>query len=90
MFTSTNCNYAVCVALPLAFSVISKWGQYLDAVEKAKMGIKMKVEDFGSLGSSGLAAGAFLTSPFSDGRPDIQLTVFPSNIVSLIYIRSYG
>jgi len=55
----------------------------LDSVEKAKAGHRIENDEFGVLGSPGLAAGAFIVSPYSkDGRPDIQLTVFPTNIVS--------
>jgi choline dehydrogenase len=74
-------NSDITAFYPIAYNVISKYGQYVDAVERGLAGEHVSADDLGVFGSSGLAGGAFLVSPYStDGIPDIQLTVFPSNI----------
>ena len=66
------------IAYPNAYSLINKWGDYIDAVTRAKNGEIVSKKDFGILASVGLSAGGFLVSPFAtDGVADIQLTVFP-------------
>ena len=63
------------------------WGQYVEAVQSARNGNDaMEATEFGIVGAPGVAAGAFLTSPYSEtGEPDIQLTSFPKVILLVIF-----
>ncbi len=64
------------------------WGQYVEAVQNARNGNdEMAATEFGVVGAPGVAAGAFLTSPYSEtGEPDIQLTSFPKVNMHIIYV----
>lgn len=71
---------ALCrIGFPNAYSLMNHWQDYIDTVMKSRSGIAVDLADYGILGSTGLAAGAFLLSPWAEENvPDIQLTVFPS------------
>jgi choline dehydrogenase-like flavoprotein len=68
-----------------AFELGMNWGQYINSVLKARLGSSfMPSTEFGVVGSPGVAAGAFLLSPYSkNGEPDLQLTVFPKVRVNI-------
>lgn len=76
---SIKISPAIAASYENAYTLASQWGTYVDTVEKSKRGEVVSPLNYGVLGSAGLAAGAFLKSPYAvNGIPDIQLTVFPT------------
>lgn len=63
--------------LPNMFTISTSLFQYVESVKRYRNGDKVDNTDYGILGSTGLYSGAFLSSPFATGDPDIQLTFFP-------------
>ena len=71
----------VAAAYPSAYDLVNELSHYIDAVAAARGGAPVPAARFGVWSSTGVSAGAFLVSPFSDdGTPDVQLTVYPALI----------
>ncbi len=64
----------IAASYPSAYTLSNQWSEYIDSIAS-----KNSNNYFGMLGSTGVSAGGFLTSPYAtDNQPDIQLTVFPT------------
>lgn len=89
------------IEYPSAYSLISRWYEYLKAINlvrksdlsssstSSSSSSSSSSTEFGILGTPGFAAGGFLVSPYarSSNEPDIQLTVFP--VVSIFLFIYY-
>lgn len=66
-----------------AFELGMNFGEYILSVIVARQMHSSKPStDFGIIGTPGISAGAFLTSPYSSNKqPDIQLTIFPKVLI---------
>lgn len=61
-----------------AFEMSMNWGRYVESVMSSRSPTGHPTAEYGIVGTPGISAGAFLTSPHCrSGQPDIQLTIFP-------------
>ncbi len=68
------------IVYPSAYSLISRWYEYVKAVHDSKNPESKSIPhaEFGILGTPGFSVGGFLLSPYAQtDEPDVQLTVFP-------------